>query len=57
MVMDKINDIKTGKEESVRDLVSQFSKSGGFTAKMFADGVDIFRKMLADKKCVKFFSL
>jgi deoxyhypusine synthase len=54
--MDKIKDIETGKIPTVRDLVNQFSKAGGFSAKMFADGVEIYRKMLADKDCVKFFS-
>jgi deoxyhypusine synthase len=54
--MDKIKDIKTGKDGTVRDLVNQFSEAGGFSAKMFADGVDIYRKMLKEKDCVKFFS-
>jgi deoxyhypusine synthase len=54
--MDKIKDIRTEKDGTVRDLVNQFSEAGGFSAKMFADGVDIYRKMLKEKDCVKFFS-
>jgi len=53
---DPVKDIKIEKEITVRKLVNQFSEAGGFTAKMFADGVNIFRDMQEDKDCTKFFS-
>ena len=54
--MEPVKDIEIKENQTVKDLVSQFSEAGGFTAKMFADGVDIFRKMQDDKDCTKFFS-
>ncbi|MBI5001496.1 MAG: deoxyhypusine synthase [Euryarchaeota archaeon] len=47
-------DIKGGM--TVAALVGQFAEAGGFTATKFADAVDITKKMLKDKDCVKFLS-
>ncbi len=54
--MQPIKDIKITKNQTVKDLINQFEESGGFSAKMFADGVKIFKEMQDDKDCVKFFS-
>lgn len=51
-----VKDIKLGKATTVKELVNQFSQSGGFVAKKVAEGAAIFEKMLADKSCVKFLS-
>lgn len=54
--MEPVKDILIKENQTVGELVSQFSEAGGFTAKMFADGVEIFKKMQEDKDCTKFFS-
>ena len=51
-----VKDINLGKATTVKELVDQFSQSGGFVAKKVAEGAAIFEKMLADKSCVKFLS-
>ena len=51
-----VKDIKLGKATTVKDLVNQFSQSGGFVAKKVAEGAAIFEKMIAKKGCVKFLS-
>jgi deoxyhypusine synthase len=51
-----VKDIKLGKATTVKDLVDQFSQSGGFVAKKVAEGAAIFEKMIAEKGCVKFLS-
>lgn len=54
--MEPVKDLEIKKNQTVKDLVEQFGHSGGFTAKMFSDGVKIFKEMLANKDCTKFFS-
>jgi deoxyhypusine synthase len=54
--MKPVKDIKLSKNQTVKDLVAQLGEAGGFSAKIFADGVGIFKEMLEDKDCVKFFS-
>ena len=51
-----VKDITLGKATTVKELVDQFSESGGFVAKKVAEGAAIFEKMLAEKGCVKFLS-
>ena len=41
---------------TVDELVSQMEKAWGFTAGKLAVGLNIFEKMVGDKKCVKFLS-
>ena len=53
--MEPVKDIKLTKETKVSDLVNQFYKAGGFTAKKLAVGAKIFKKM-QQEKCVKFLS-
>jgi len=54
--MDPIKNISIKENQSVKDLVDQFEESGGFSAKMFADGAKIFKQMVNDNECTKFFS-
>ena len=54
--MEPVKDIAIKKNQTVKELIAQFGHAGGFTAKMFSEGVDIFREMIADKNCTKFFS-
>ncbi|MDI6825773.1 MAG: deoxyhypusine synthase [Candidatus Aenigmarchaeota archaeon] len=51
-----IKDIKIKRKTSVNDLVKQMYKSGGFTAKNLAIGVDILGKMIKDKNFLNFLS-
>jgi deoxyhypusine synthase len=51
-----INDIEIKRKGSVNDLVKKMYKSGGFTAKNLATGVDILERMMKDKSCLKFLS-
>lgn len=44
-----------GKGMSVKDLTSAFA-SAGYAGKRMAEAVDIYKKMLDDKKCLKFVS-
>ena len=54
--MEPVKDIDIKENQTVRDLVEQFGKSGGFSAKNFAEGAKIFKEMINDKDCIKFFS-
>ena len=56
--MDKIpvKDIQLNKGISTNELIKELSKSGGFTAKKVATGVNILENMIKDKDCVKFLS-
>lgn len=54
--MEPVKDIKIKENESIKNLVNQFSNSGGFTAKILADGAKIFKQMQEDEECTKFFS-
>lgn len=54
--MKPVKDVKLSKNQTVKDLMAQLGEAGGFSAKIFADGVKIFREMQNDKDCTKFFS-
>lgn len=54
--MKPVKDIKVTKEQTVNDLVKQMKESGGFTAKKLAIGIDILKKMIKEKNCLKFLS-
>lgn len=51
-----VEDIKLKNKNTSNELINQFYKSGGFTAKKVANGVNIIEKMVKEKKCVKFLS-
>src|SRR3972149_1660446 len=51
----KVEEMKV-QGKSLREIVEQMERSGGFGAKNFATGVDILRAMKSDKNCVKFLS-
>ncbi|MCW1301973.1 MAG: deoxyhypusine synthase [Candidatus Parvarchaeota archaeon] len=52
----KVENIKLDKKSRIADLMAQFSRSGGFTARKLADAFQIFKDMEADKNCFKFLS-
>ncbi len=52
-----IKDIKLSGKTTANDLVKQFYNGGGFSAKKFAIGADIFETMVKDKVCRKILSL
>jgi deoxyhypusine synthase len=54
--MKPVKDIKIEKNIKVSDLMEQFVEAGGFEAKKVGDAAKIYKEMLADKECVKFFS-
>jgi len=54
--MEKVADTHLQKGQTIKDLVSQFAKAGGFTAAKLARGRVIYDKMLADKDCKVFLS-
>jgi deoxyhypusine synthase len=54
--MEPVKDIKVSKGERISDLLAKFSRSGGFVAAKLGTAAGIYKKMLADKDCVKFFS-
>lgn len=56
MEMEPVKDIEIKKGEKVSELIQKFSQAGGFVAQKFADAVEIYKKMLSDKDCIKFFS-
>lgn len=51
-----VKDIEVKKKISVNEIVQEMEKSGGFTAKKLAEGVNILEKMLKEKDCLKFLS-
>jgi deoxyhypusine synthase len=51
-----VEDLNLEEGMKVDELVKQLYKSGGFTAKKLAVGVDILENMLKDKGCIKFLS-
>ncbi len=51
-----IKDIEIKRKNSVNILVKQMYKSGGFTAKNLAIGIDILERMIKNKNCLKFLS-
>lgn len=54
--MEPVKDIEIKKGEKVSELIGKFSEAGGFVAQKFGDAAKIYREMLADKECTKFFS-
>lgn len=54
--MKKVNDISLNGKTTLAGLMDQFSRSGGFTAKKFADAALMLRKMENDDGTVKFLS-
>ena len=56
MKQEIVKDIKLKKNMKTNDLVNELYKSGGFTAKKLAIGVNILEDMIKDKTCVKFLS-
>lgn len=56
MLGKKVEDISLKKGMTSGKLVSEFSKSGGFTAKKLAVGVDILEHMVCDKDSLNFLS-
>lgn len=54
--MEKVEDFKIKKKESINKLIEQMKKSGGFTGRKLAECVDILEKMIKDKKCLKILS-
>jgi len=51
-----VRDIQLKKGMNANDLVSELYKSGGFSAKNVAAGVDILERMHKDKKCFRLLS-
>ena len=51
-----IEDISITDRLSSNDLIKELYKSGGFTAKKVAVGVDILEKMIKEKHCIRFLS-
>jgi deoxyhypusine synthase len=51
-----VEDIYLKQKTTANELTEHLFKSGGFTAKKLAEGVDIIESMLKDKNCVKFLS-
>ena len=51
-----VEDIKLHEGMSSNELIKELYKSGGFTAKKVAVGVDILEKMIKEKNCIKFLS-
>ena len=54
--MKKVNDISIGKNNALKDLMDQFSASGGFTSKKLADAAKMLKKMEDDAGTIKFLS-
>ncbi|MEM4714334.1 MAG: deoxyhypusine synthase [Candidatus Nanoarchaeia archaeon] len=53
----EVKDLEIRKGIKVSELLDQFGKSGGFTAKKLAIGLDILKRMVKDKDCFKILSL
>jgi len=51
-----VEDIKLKRKNSSNELIDQFKRSGGFTAKKVSNGLDIIEKMIKKKNCIKFLS-
>ena len=51
-----VQDIKLKNKNTTNELITQLYKSGGFTAKKVANGLNIIEKMVKEKKCLKFLS-
>lgn len=51
-----VKDIQLSKGMNSNELIKELYKSGGFTAKKVAEGVDILENMIKEKDCVSFLS-
>jgi len=51
-----VHDLDLEEVRSLSDLISQFKKSGGFTASSLAKGIDILREMINDRECERWLS-
>jgi deoxyhypusine synthase len=56
MLGKKVENITVEKGQTVRNLIDQFSETGGFTARKLAQAVKIFEDMQNDKQCLRLFS-
>ena len=56
MNKEPVEDISITDSTSLNKLIKELYKSGGFTAKKAAVGVDILEKMIKEKDCVRFLS-
>jgi deoxyhypusine synthase len=54
--MKVVKDFRVDKKTTVRDLVKQMYRSGGFQAKNLAIGIDILKEMINQKDCLRFLS-
>ena len=54
--MREVRDIRVRKGASVNELIEQMSGAGGFTAKKFADAIDLLERMLLDERSLNFLS-
>lgn len=52
----KVKDISVRRGMTADDLVAEMKTSGGFTARKLAEGIDILRRMVKDKDCIRFLS-
>ena len=48
-----VEDIILNNKNSTNELINKLKKSGGFTAKKVANGLDIIEKMVKKKDCIK----
>jgi len=51
-----VQDILLKKNMTTNQLIKELYNSGGFSAKKIADGVDILKRMIQEKDCVRFLS-
>ncbi|MEM3478661.1 MAG: deoxyhypusine synthase family protein, partial [Candidatus Bathyarchaeia archaeon] len=54
--LEVIKDYTLHEDMSVSELVEQMKGAWGFTAEKIVRGVEIMKRMIADKRCVKFLS-
>ena len=56
MMEKPVRDIQLKKNMNSNQLIKELYKSGGFTAKKVALGVDILENMIKEKDCIRFLS-
>ncbi len=56
MKLRSVKDIEIEEKCSVDELIKKMERSGGFTAKKLAEGINILERMLKEKNCLKFLS-
>ena len=54
--MEIVKDFHLSRNTSIKKLVKQMYESGGFQSKNLALGIEILKKMINDKNCLKFLS-